>query len=112
LSYAPEPQPPGTVRGTLTTTSYDAQNGDIEKNLAEALEYIQPQLAPNPRISGKRVFIGEYGMPLLGNSAQAQDLLARHVIRAGLKWGCPFILYWEWFAEHRLDEHPHRGRGE
>jgi molybdopterin-binding protein len=43
LPNAPEPQPPGTVRGTLTTSSYDAQNGDLEKNFAEALEHIQAQ---------------------------------------------------------------------
>ncbi len=65
---------PRTNPDFVSYSSHDAQNGDIEKNFAQALEYIQAQLAPKPRIPGKRVFIGEYGMPLLGNNAEAQDL--------------------------------------
>ncbi len=93
----------------VSYSSYDAQNGDIEKNFAEALEYIQAQLAPKPGITGKRVFIGEYGMPLLGNSAQAQDRLARHVMRAGLQWGCPFVLYWEMYNNEVTADGRQRG---
>jgi hypothetical protein len=66
------------------------------------------QLAPKPR-TGKRVFIGEYGMPLLGNSAEAQDILARRVMRAGLKWGCPFVLYWEMYNNEVTPDGRQRG---
>jgi len=100
---------PRTNPDFVSYSSYDAQNGDIEKNFAEALKYIQAQHAPKPRISGKRVFIGEYGMPLLGNSAQAQDILARHVMRAGLKWGCPFVLYWEMYNNEVTADGRQRG---
>jgi hypothetical protein len=100
---------PRTNPDFVSYSSFDAQNGDIEKNFAHALEYIQAQLAPKPRISGKRVFIGEYGMPLLGNSAEAQDILARHVMRAGLKWGCPFVLYWEMYNNEVTPDGRQRG---
>ena len=100
---------PRTNPDFVSYSSYDAQNGDIEKNFAEALDYLQAQLAPKPRISGKRVFIGEYGMPLLGNSAEAQDILARHVMRAGLKWGCLFVLYWEMYNNEVTADGRQRG---
>ena len=48
-------------------------------------------------------------MPLLGNSAQAQDLLAHHVMRAGLKWGCPFVLYWEMYNNEVTPDGRQRG---
>jgi hypothetical protein len=43
----------------------------------------------------KRVFIGEYGFPADHYSPHDQDELARRVMRTGLAWGCPFVLYWE-----------------
>jgi hypothetical protein len=43
-----------------------------------------------------RVFIGEYGFPTRQvKTPRAQEDVAREVIRAGLEWGCPFLLYWE-----------------
>jgi hypothetical protein len=100
---------PRTNPDFVSYSSYDAQNGDIEKNFAEALEYLQARLAPKPAISGNRVFIGEYGMPRLGNSAQAQDMLARRVMRAGLQWGCPFVLYWEMYNNEVTADGRQRG---
>ena len=93
----------------VSYSSYDALHGDIEKNLADALDYIQAELPLKPEIPGKRVFIGEYGLPLLGNSAQAQVGLATFVMRAGLRWGCPFILYWEMYNNEVTPEGRQRG---
>ena len=100
---------PRTNPDFVSYSSYDSQTGDIEKKFAEALDYLQAQLAPKPAIPGKRVFIGEYGMPLLGNSAQAQADLARHVMRAGLRWGCPFVLYWEMYNNEVTPDGRQRG---
>ncbi|MFA7005595.1 MAG: FAD-dependent oxidoreductase, partial [Verrucomicrobiia bacterium] len=63
--------------------------------LKRALDYIESKLTPKPGIVGKRVFIGEYGFPATRHTPQEQDRLARGVMRAGLEWGCPFVLYWE-----------------
>ena len=38
---------PRTNPDFVSYSSYDEQNGDIEKNFAEVLEYIQAQLSPN-----------------------------------------------------------------
>ncbi|MEI7727990.1 MAG: hypothetical protein WCO56_00345 [Verrucomicrobiota bacterium] len=100
---------PQTNPDFVSYSSYDAQHGDIEKSYAESLDYLQARLTPKPAIPGKRVFIGEYGMLLLGNTAQAQATLARHVMRAGLSWGCPFILYWEMYNNEVTPEGRQRG---
>jgi len=100
---------PRTNPDFVSYSSYDSQAGDVEENFAEALDYLQAQLAPKPGIPGKRVFIGEYGMPLLGNSAQAQASLACHVMRAGLRWGSPFVLYWEMYNNEVTPDGRQRG---
>jgi len=43
------------------------------------------------------VFIGEYGFAAQGITPKEQDVRTRQVMRAGLKWGCPFVLYWEMY---------------
>jgi hypothetical protein len=48
-------------------------------------------------------------MSALGNSPQAQADLARHVMRAGLSWGCPFVLYWEMYNNEVTPDGRQRG---
>jgi hypothetical protein len=93
----------------VSYSSYDSQGGDVESDYAEALDYLATQLPAKSSIPGKRVFIGEYGMPLMGNSAQAQADLARHVMRGGLRWGCPFVLYWEMYNNEVTPDGRQRG---
>jgi hypothetical protein len=100
---------PQTNPDFVSYSSYDAQHGDVEKSYAEALDYLEAQLPPKPGIEGRRVFIGEYGMPAMGNSAEAQEALARHVMRAGLRWGCPFVLYWELYNNEVTPDGKQRG---
>ncbi len=59
-----------------------------------ALDYIESKLPPKPGLPGKRVWVGEYGFPAVNHSPDEQDRLSRQVMRAGLRWGCPFVLYW------------------
>ena len=58
---------------------------------------LQANLPAKPGIPGKRVFIGEYGFPVHGITPEEQDVRTRQVMRARLKWGCPFVLYWEMY---------------
>jgi len=37
------------------------------------------------------------------NKPQEQDNLSRRVMRAGLEWGCPFVLYWEMYNNEVRD---------
>ena len=85
---------PKTQVDFVSYSSYDAINPD---RLEETLNYIQAHLPPKPGIPGKRVFIGEYGFPGCQYSPREQDERARRVMREGLAWGCPFVLYWEMY---------------
>ena len=86
---------PNTQVDYVSYSSYDTERDPEE--LKAALSFIESKLPPKPGITGKRVWIGEYGFPTDQFSAAKQDAMARGVMRAGLEWGCPFILYWEMF---------------
>ena len=93
---------PYTNVDMVSYSSYDSL--DLTKGapamrdrLKTALDYIATKL-PAKKLDWNtpRVFIGEYGFPIrqvLTPKAQEED--AREVMRAGLEWGCPFVLYWE-----------------
>jgi len=82
-------------RTTMDYVSYSSYDSGLD--LIPALDYIESKLPPKPGIPGKRVWIGEYGFPAFAHSPSEQDRLSRQVMRAGLAWGCPFVLYWEMY---------------
>ena len=84
---------PRTAVDLVSYSSYDTQSDP--RMLKAALSYIESQLPAKPGITGRRVFIGEYGFPRVYHTPEEQDRHARAVIRAGLEWGAPLILYWE-----------------
>jgi len=86
---------PKTTVDFVSYSSYDTQRSPEE--LRAALDFIESKLPPKPGIAGKRVFIGEYGFPACQYSPAEQDRLSRQVMRVGLEWGCPFVLYWEMY---------------
>ena len=86
---------PATGVDYVSYSAYDSLLPDPEQKLPQALDYLQSQLQPKDGISGNRMFIGEYGFPADRYSPQDQDSLSRRVMRTGLGWGCPFVLYWE-----------------
>lgn len=96
----------------VSYSAYDGQNDP--KLLRDTLSYLESKLQPKPGISGKRVFIGEYGfwtqkdgMP--HNTPQQQNDRSLEVVRVGLEWGCPFILYWELYNNELDTDGRHRG---
>jgi hypothetical protein len=103
---------PHTPVDYVSYSSYDTiypHMGNVRKPLHEALDYIESKLPRKTGIEGKRVFIGEYGFALDGaRTPQNQDLYSRDVCRAGLEWGCPFVLYWEMYCNEN-PEGKHRG---
>ena len=92
---------PHTPVDYVSYSSYDTERKPEE--LKAALSFIESKLTPKPGITGKRVWIGEYGFPTDQFSPAQQDAMARGVMRAGLEWGCPFILYWEMFNNEVQD---------
>jgi hypothetical protein len=88
---------PATHVDYVSYSAYDSLIPDPERKLPQALDYLAAQLPTKDGFSGKRVFIGEYGFPAVRYSPQDQDRLSRRVMRTGLAWGCPFVLYWEMY---------------
>ena len=79
----------------ISYSCYDTQ--DDPQRLKAALEFIASKITPKPGISGRRVFIGEYGFPAERFSPAKQEEMSRRVITAALQWGCPMVLYWEFY---------------
>ncbi|HVT38575.1 MAG TPA: hypothetical protein VHE78_06015 [Gemmatimonadaceae bacterium] len=94
---------PRTNVDFVSYSSYDALSGDIESNITKSLDYIESQLPAKPNVNGKRVFIGEYGFTTDRNSPEEQDAKSRSVMRAALRWGCPHVLYWEFYNNEVRD---------
>ena len=86
---------PKTHVDLVSYSSYDTASDPAL--LKAALSYIESKLPAKPGITGRRVFIGEYGFPAIRYSPAKQDALSRQVMRAGLEWGCPLVLYWEMY---------------
>lgn len=96
----------------VSYSAYDSQS-DPEL-LKRVLDYLKSQLKPKPGIEGRRVFIGEYGFWIrkdgeVKNSPEEQKTRSLAVIRAGLEWGCPFILYWQLYNNELDADGTHRG---
>lgn len=83
-------------RAPVDLVSYSCYDTQEDPDLLKAaLSYIETQLPAKPGLEGRRVFIGEYGFPADRFPPPEQDRLSRRVIRAGLEWGAPLVLYWE-----------------
>ena len=52
---------------------------------------------------------GEYGFPADRYTPQDQDTLSRRVMRTGIGWGCPFVLYWEIYNNEIYPDGRQRG---
>ena len=87
----------------VSYSSYDATNPpkteqELHVSLSESLDYIESHLQPKKGLpAGKRVWIGEYGSPFIRYGEKVQNERAKWVIKAGLKWKAPFILFWEMY---------------
>ena len=87
----------------VSYSSYDATNPpkteqELHVSLSESLDYIESYLQPKKGLpDGKRVWIGEYGSPFMRYGEKVQNERAKWVIKTGLKWNAPFILFWEMY---------------
>jgi hypothetical protein len=81
----------------VSYSSYDSTNPDkdMHHDLPIALDYMQSKLKPKPGLPEKRVFVGEYTSLASTLGAEQQNTRMRDVIATSVKWGTPFVLYWE-----------------
>ncbi|MDR2774699.1 MAG: hypothetical protein LBC19_08165 [Tannerella sp.] len=85
----------------VSYSSWESTNGgyeyqELKNTLFNTLDYIEKNMKAKERLKGKRVFIGEYGFPQYDYPGK-QAYCSLNVMKAGIEWGCPFILYWEMY---------------
>jgi hypothetical protein len=80
----------------VSYSSYDAQNLS-EPELVKTLDYIVAHTPTNKAaaIPGRRLFIGEYGFGGGKRTPEQQGEPTRAYIARLLRWGSPFILFWQ-----------------
>ncbi|MFM2165948.1 MAG: hypothetical protein RIS79_319 [Verrucomicrobiota bacterium] len=90
----------------VSYSCYDSLQRVIRDDLHATLNHLESKLKPKPGISGKRVFIGEYGFPSRRYSPEVQNKKSIETLIAALEWGCPFVLYWELYDNEGTPEKP------
>jgi hypothetical protein len=94
----------------VTKPAADLGGEKGRERVFQALDYIEAHL-PESDVPGKRVFLGEYGFELSSfETPEKQRDYTASIIKWGLEWGCPFILYWELYCnEIEATTGEHRG---
>jgi hypothetical protein len=87
---------PQTNVDFVSYSSYDIQQLSQDE-INRTLNYIESNLPPKPSISGKRIFIGEFGFSAekVKFNQLEHDRRNREFIIKFLKWGCPYVIYWQ-----------------
>lgn len=58
---------------------------------------------PSPPSKASVCGFGECGFAAKHYTPQQQDEKSREVLKAALRWGCPFVLYWEMYNSEVKD---------
>ena len=100
---------PHTRIDYVSYSAYDMQRLSTAEVHA-TLDYVESKLPQKDTITGKRVFIGEFGIPAeaVGFDGQAHEKENREALLKFVQWGCPFVLYWEMYC-NEIKEGKHRG---
>ncbi len=117
-SVLPNVNPDYVSFSSYTATNPPKTEAEMDKMLTEHLNYIESKMQPKPQIKGKRLFIGEYGWPEIGYQsvddaitmpAEEVNKRAKWVIKTAMKWGSPYILWWEMYNNELTKEGKNRG---
>lgn len=94
---------------SYTATNPPKNEKAMDKMLTEHLNYIESKIKPKEGIEGKRLFIGEYGWNTANYSLEEINQRAKWVMKTALRWGCPFILFWEMYNNELMEDGKNRG---
>ncbi len=116
-SILPNINPDYVSFSSYTATNPPKNEAEMDQLLTEHLNYIESKMQPKPEIKGKRLFIGEYGWSELGfysnepayRSPEEVNQRAKWVMKSALKWGCPYILWWEMYNNEMSKDGKNRG---
>jgi hypothetical protein len=80
------------------------------RRVLDALDYIEKHMPPSD-VTGKRVFMGEYGFEVVNfRNPETQKNYTAAIMKWALEWGCPFVLYWELYC-NEIDSKTGEHRG-
>lgn len=116
-SILPNINPDYVSFSSYTATNPPKNEVEMESTLTAHLNYIESKMKPKPEIKGKRLFIGEYGWPEIGSYSnepnhRSPELInerAKWVMKTALKWGCPYILWWEMYNNELTKDGKNKG---
>lgn len=89
---------PHTQVDYVSYSSYDVMRLG-QAAVDSTLDYVASKLPPKAGIMGKRVFVGEFGIPAdeMAFDGIKHEKANRDILIKFMKWGCPYILYWEMY---------------
>lgn len=71
--------------------------------LRDALEFIAANAPDSPAFGNHNVYLGEFGMPENGYSLAQIQTAIPNAVQTGLKWGCPYVVYWQLYCNELKD---------
>lgn len=117
-SVLPNINPDYVSFSSYTATNPPQTEQEMDSMLTAHLDYIASKIQPKAGLPvGKRLFIGEYGWPEIGaySNEPAQRTpeeiaqRAKWVMKTALRWGAPFVLWWEMYNNELTADGHNRG---
>jgi hypothetical protein len=71
--------------------------------LRDALDFIAANAPDSPAFGSRNVYLGEFGMPENNYSLAQVQTAIPNAVQTGLKWGCPYIIYWQLYCNELKD---------
>jgi hypothetical protein len=71
--------------------------------LRDALDFIAAHAPDSPDFGNRNVYIGEFGMPENQYKLEQIQQAIPNAVTTGLKWGCPYIVYWQLYCNELKD---------
>lgn len=94
---------------SYTATNPPTTEAEMDSMLTAHLEHIASKMKPKIGIEGQRLFIGEYGWSESAYTQEEIDRRAKWVMKTAMKFGCPFVLFWEMYNNELNNDGSNRG---
>jgi hypothetical protein len=91
---------PHTNLDLVSYSAWDAATERFEDPnvFREALDFIAANMPDSPDFGNRNVYLGEFGMPENGFSAEQIRKAIPNAVQTALDWGCPYIVYWQLYC--------------
>jgi len=91
---------PHTNLDLVSYSAWDATTAHFEDPnvFREALDFIAENMPDSSDFGNRNVYLGEFGMPENGFSAEQIRKAIPNAVQTALDWGCPYIVYWQLYC--------------